>query len=501
MSNYVDSLISSIPASLPSYVRDTTDFVSGIIDLIIPQGSFLVTLDVASLYTNIPHVDGIAAVARSYEAASPGKFIDSNTLAVLLRLILELNNFQFEGQHYVQVSGTSMGTRIGPNYANIFMGQLESEFLQTRALKPFYYKRYIDDIFLIWPHSEQELLSFISDFNDAHPSISFSHTYSTSTLSFLDVSISIVNDKLSTALYRKPTDRQQYLHFDSSHVKHCKTSIPYSQALRFKRICSEQSEFQKNCRTLKDALVKQKYPPQLIDDAIKRADMHNRRTLLCAAKNSTPSPQTNLVLTHSASVPRVSNVLRKHHNILMQSERLRNIFTEPPKAVYRKAKTIRDILSSSSSSKANSPDTIGCHPCQKPRCKVCPYMRTCQQVTSTGSNFSLKIKGNLDCDSKNVIYMIECALCEIQYIGQTEGPFRLRFNNHKSHANTLPHLPISRHVHLPDHSFENLQVTLLESGFRTNYDREARESFLIYKFNAVASGLNENVGKLSCLSA
>lgn len=100
-----------------------------------------------------------------------------------------------------------MGTRIGPNYANIFMGQLEDKFLLTRTLKPFYYKRYIDDVFLIWYHGEQELLSFISDFNNAHSSISFSHTYSASTFNFLDVSVSLLNDKLSTALYKKPIDR------------------------------------------------------------------------------------------------------------------------------------------------------------------------------------------------------------------------------------------------------------------------------------------------------
>lgn len=183
----------------------------------------------------------------------------------------------------------------------------------------------------------------------------------------------------------------------------------------------------------------------------------------------------------------------------MQSECLKNIFAEPPKAVYRKARNIRDILSSSS--KTDCPDAIVCHPCRKPRCKVCPYMCTSQQVTSTASNFRLKIKGDFDCDTKNVIYMLECTVCKKRYIGQTEGPFRLRFNNHKSHANTLPNLPISRHVHLPDHSFDKLKVTLLESGFRSNYDREARESFLIYKFDTVACGLNESVGKLSCLSS
>ena len=89
----------------------------------------------------------------------------------------------------MQVSGTSMGTRIGPNYANIFMGLLESRFLDTQNLKPLYYKRYIDDIFMIWQHSETELLTFIEAINLAHSSISLSHSYSRRSVSFLDVTV------------------------------------------------------------------------------------------------------------------------------------------------------------------------------------------------------------------------------------------------------------------------------------------------------------------------
>lgn len=53
---------------------------------------------------------------------------------------------------------------------------------------------------------------------------------------------------------------------------------------------------------------------------------------------------------------------------------------------------------------------------------------------------------------------------------------------------------------MTNHPFENMSITVLESGFSTHHEREIRESFLIYKFNTVSAGLNENVGKLTCLS-
>lgn len=375
------------------------------------------------------------------------------------------------------------------------MAVLEEEFLASRSLKPLCYKRFIDDIFMIWPHGETDLLKFIGDFNRAHPTISFSHHYSQDSVNFLDVSVSLSGGRLTTKLYRKPTDTHQYLHFYSSHVRHCKTGIPYSQAHRFKRICSNKEDFSANCALMKDALLKQKYPAKIIDDAVNRAGELNRADIL-KAKLPDSEQCTNLILTHSASVPQVSAILRKHHNILAQSDRLKRIFVEPPRVVYRRNKNLRDSLTKST---LNPSRGTGCMPCNKSRCQVCPHMRTTQKATSTASNFSVQIKGNFTCDTANVIYLLECTICSQQYIGQTETPFRIRFNNHRSHTKSLLNLPVSKHVNLPGHSFNDLKATILESGFRSHHDREIRESYLIYKFNTTASGINESKGKLTSL--
>lgn len=500
LSCYVDSLIRNIPATFQSFVRDTNHFLSTINEITVPNGSFLVTLDVSSLYTNIPHSDGILAVVEAYDKFSGDKPIDSPTLATLLEMILQLNNFVFNEVHYLQVSGTSMGTKIGPNYANIFMGRLEEQFLRSRHLKPLCYKRFIDDIFFIWPHGESQLRAFISDFNNVHPSISFTHTYSAETINFLDVTVSLRNGNLLTKLYQKPTDRQQYLHFNSSHLKHCKSSIPYSQAVRFKRICSEQADFSASCDKLRVSLLKQKYPAQIIDDAVARADKLDRKTLINAERRPRSLNSANLVLTHSASAPNVAAILRKHYNMLTQSEHLKKVFPEPPRAVYRRCSNLQDILTSSKVRNNYIPHA-GCHPCHKPRCKVCTQMTTTTVAKSTANGFSLKIRGDFSCETDNVVYLLECSICKLQYIGQTENAFRYRFNNHKAHVHSMLHLPISRHVASTGHTFESFTATILDSGFTSHYKREMRESFLIHKFNTVSCGLNENAGRLASILA
>ena len=59
------------------------------------------------------------------------------------------------------MSGTAIGTKFAPPYACIFMDRLENEILDTQILKPLVWLRYIDDIFFIWTHSEEELKKFM----------------------------------------------------------------------------------------------------------------------------------------------------------------------------------------------------------------------------------------------------------------------------------------------------------------------------------------------------
>ena len=49
-------------------------------------------------------------------------------------------------------SGTAMGTKLAPSYANLFMSKFEQDHVYTYHLQPTLWKRFIDDIFLIWPH-------------------------------------------------------------------------------------------------------------------------------------------------------------------------------------------------------------------------------------------------------------------------------------------------------------------------------------------------------------
>ena len=92
---------------------------------------------------------------------------------------------------------------------------------------------------MIWTKSEKDIIKFLNELNTKHTSIKFEFKYSRQQIEFLDALVYIdYNNKLQTTLYKKPTDRQNYLHSKSKHSYSLKKSIAYSQALRIKRICS-----------------------------------------------------------------------------------------------------------------------------------------------------------------------------------------------------------------------------------------------------------------------
>ena len=74
----------------------------------------------------------------------------------------------------------------------------------------------------------------------------------------------------------------------------------------------------------------------------------------------------------------------------------------------------------------------GCTPCGKSRYQVCNVMFDSDTFTSHVTDMEYKIDFKLNCDSSNVVYLIECKVCGAQYLGSTCTPFRLRFNNYKA---------------------------------------------------------------------
>ena len=206
-----------------------------------------------------------------------------------------------------------MGTICAPTYANIFTAYFEEIFIDPlirNATK--LYLSYIDDIILIWTKSENELLTFFEKLNQQHPSIKFEMKHSKDKIEFLNTLIyKDKNNNIQTNLYKKPTDRQNYIHSKSAHPFSLKKSIAYSQALRLKRICSTTGEYEKHTENLKKQLIKKGYPETMVNEEIQKAINQDRKGLLNKEKTETGNHIT-LCVSYNKTLPNIKIIIEKH---------------------------------------------------------------------------------------------------------------------------------------------------------------------------------------------
>ena len=248
--------------------------------LFLPTLSFF-SADVTSLYTNSQHADGLKATCDALNSRS-NPCPPTNQLVRLLELVFTLKTFQFNGIHYLQTQGTAMGTSCTPSYANLMMGALKKNLLTTDlAVSCITWKRFIDDCFFTWTGSNSDFLLFQEYLNSAHNTIKFTFDSSHISVPFLDTKVEVLDNKLVTQLFRAPNDAHLYLLPSSYHPRHTLSSInPYSQRLRIKRICSNNTDAQRHLYDLSDHLQKRGYNQDIITSAFGRAENTSREDLL-----------------------------------------------------------------------------------------------------------------------------------------------------------------------------------------------------------------------------
>ena len=208
------------------------------------QNTILVSMDVTSLYTNIPQDEGITIVCEAYEKYEKyhnnNPPIPSHYLKQILGLILKENLFQFNGKNYLQVHGTAMGTKMAVAFVNLFMAEIKTKMLNESRIKPKVWKRYIDDVFSLWDVSKQDIDLFIEQANTFHPTIKFTAEISDKEITFLDTVVykgeRFLNEAtLYVKTHYKLTETFQYTHYSSCHPPGVKRGFIKGEAIRLLR--------------------------------------------------------------------------------------------------------------------------------------------------------------------------------------------------------------------------------------------------------------------------
>jgi hypothetical protein len=150
----LDTFLQPISVKHPSYVQNTQHLLQLLTTVHLPQQYTLFTSDVESLYTNIPHMQGLQAVKNAlFAQLGPEQAKQIQLICRLLHIQMTTNVFTMDEHKYIQTQGIAMGKSWAPSVANIFMAEWERQLATaTQHLpQPLLWRRYIDDIFGIYP--------------------------------------------------------------------------------------------------------------------------------------------------------------------------------------------------------------------------------------------------------------------------------------------------------------------------------------------------------------
>ena len=335
--------------------------------------------------------------------------------------------------------------------------------------------------------------------NDFHPFLKFkaNFDFESKSVEFLDTVVSITDlGYIKTTLFTKPGKKCTYLMPSSCHPSHICNNIPYSLALRLKRICSDETDFLSELDVLKDKLLSRGYRTKFILAAFDKVKVLDRTVAL---QKSVKKDVDRIVLSipYDPRLPSVSSILYKFWKVMIENPRLKKIFPSPPMVCWTRPKNLREHLIRAKLPKEislvkSNRERLGFTHCNR-YCMMCKHSpKFAGSVMSSTTKEVFYITSKITCLSKNVIYCITCKQnrsCKSnpQYIGETSKRVCDRFIQHRSSVSVNDSKkPVASHFNQKGHSNCDLEMVPVEVvRSKDPFIRKVREKYYIRKFDPV----------------
>ncbi|PNF18952.1 hypothetical protein B7P43_G14912, partial [Cryptotermes secundus] len=243
LAGFLHRILSPFAGKSDSFVKNSAHFVQLLKTVNLHSQDTLISFDI-SLFTNVP-VDEVLQIVENKlhndVTLMEGSVLQVEAIMELLEACLRTNYFQVDDKFFQQKDGMAMGNSLSPIVSNIFMEHFEKLALDSALYKTSLWLRYMDDTFVVWPHSPERLQNIFDHLNSLRPSICFTmETESDNVISFLDVLVIREEMGLVTQVNTKPTHTGQYLKFNSNQPPHVKRDLIKSFHERASTICQDQ---------------------------------------------------------------------------------------------------------------------------------------------------------------------------------------------------------------------------------------------------------------------
>lgn len=389
-------------------VDDTFTFCRMMQNIRLPPGHVLISLDVVSLFTNIPLDLVLHTITDAWEIISQSCSIPQKLFLDLIQFISDNCYFTFQDKFYKQIFGTPMGSPISPVLARLVMDCLLDNCIKQLSFElPFIFK-YVDDIVCAVP--EDKVDEILTTFNGFNPHLQFTVEREFDFgVPFLDTRVirDPTTNKIILDWYRKPTASGRYLNFHSSHSIKQKINILLGMRNRVLYI-SDPSFVDKNLRIISELFMNNGFPRGLVKKLVFNTPINDYATDDNCEEPMVQYKSLSLVNGLSNKLVR----LFKNENFQI---------------AIRSVKTINNVFSNM---KDKTPKML----------------------------------------KSNIIYCIPCAECTMKYYGQTSQWLKSRLAIHKSDVKyNRNRCAISQHANGSAHGmkWDDTEIIAEENKYRS----------------------------------
>ena len=404
------------------------------------------------MFPNICNVKGTEAVKLALQNR-PSQKPSTECIIEGLRISLYNNNSKFDQDHLLQTNDTASGASNSCSYSDLAIYRLDKVIKNDQINnfhELFFYGRYRDDCFAIWNGSEERINDFHRFLNSLDEDLKFTMEIARDCLCFLDLGISIVNNKLVITVYSKPTDGHLYLQSNSCHNPKSIDGIQKGVALRIRPICSSEQDYLEKSKGHMAYLVARGHSLRKVKETFENvgkmtrteARVKKQRTII---KNTIVFPAE-----YNPRGPNMNAITRKHEYILQNNTVLKELFPSNSVIVANKrGNNLHQMISRADpyNIKTDLLDQTprGYKKCGR-KCDSCNNFvleETSFICFTIGTKF--RIRRDSTCNTKNIIYLAYCKKYHKQSI-RSCIEWKPRLKNYKSHIkNKNPTCRIAKH--------------------------------------------------------
>jgi hypothetical protein len=415
-------------------IKNSSSLVEALSGVNVTQNHIIFSLDVKNLFPSVPGKE-VIPLLNELLVNSDASDTQVECIMSFLNLCLEQNYFRFNDTIYSQLSGLAMGSPLSPLLAEVYLAAFEQHLFASNDQlieKVVFWRRYVDDVIVIFDGSQDSALDLLHVVNGHNPHLQFTIEHSVNNkIPFLDLEITLSNAKITYNIYRKPTTTDISVPFHSNHPMSHKFANFHFLLHRLISIPLSNVDFLEELNTIRFIAMQNDFPLDMFNKFC--SNFFNKfkfpkRHLLRDAANTTPQYVSFDYLNYNCT----------HLTKLLAGHDITISFAVP--------KTINSLKNNKDKS----------HPL-----------------------------------SKSGIYALSCSGCQGKYIGKTSRSFRTRFGEHdRAVYNLTPERStFAQHILETSHFYD------VDSGFNPIYSSH-RSHLLTHLENVVLTKVEHQNGNL-----